>query len=251
MGEFYVANSPNFAYKIHIWFRILREDMMKISGHKEGMQKSVNQAIECAQWWVTMGIFGIISIHFPPIGVNCAKLEKILEHAWEIIQAIFDQWRHMQVKDMKVQVCSRVVEEGHLLDPLHLFRYFVKLNDLTKIKSQILTSIILQYNKGSKTLKIDIDTVGKLYNKVQSLYNKDQMFIHGGFYSRARVGNLEYEAINSFSGPKKSTLGSKSLSRRVAECRLISQSAQFLSPVGINLCQKMSNCQSRIRYDSE
>ncbi|EGG09931.1 uncharacterized protein MELLADRAFT_60881 [Melampsora larici-populina 98AG31] len=241
IGAFHVANSPRFAFEVPNWFRNLRDDMMKVSGQEESMGKDIHKAIEGVHWWLTMSIFGLISIHCDP-GLDSSSLDTILDHAWKAIQAIFDQWRYFGVEEMKFQYAPRVYErkQDDLLEPLSLFRYFVRLNKFPEMTTRILQSIIVRYNKDTNTPIVNITKVGQLQNKVKSLYNKDIMFIQGGLYSRASIGNLEFEGTKFHNGYKRNPWVPKSLDKKhIGAYRSISRAAKFLSPAGTKLCQRI------------
>ncbi|KAH9813851.1 hypothetical protein DFH28DRAFT_973140 [Melampsora americana] len=239
IGEFHISNVPFLAYHVPIWFKSLREDMMKGAGQKEGIEKVVHKAIECAHWWTTMSFFGLILVHFKP-DLNKLALDKLLEHAWKFIQAIFDGWRYIEVTDTKSQKGPKKPEKGCLIEPMALYRYFIHLKHVPAMSTRILDAISVQWNNEINSSKIPVTSIAKLEHEVKSLHNKDMMLVEGGLYSRGSIGNLEFDGINFHSGTRTWLPDSKSLDRRkLGDCREISQSAKFLSPVAIDLCQKV------------
>ncbi|KAH9814900.1 hypothetical protein DFH28DRAFT_969747 [Melampsora americana] len=239
IGEFYVSNSPMFAYAIPIWFKTLRDDMMKISGQEETLGRGVHKVIQSAHQWCTPSFFGLISIHNSP-GLDESSMERILEHVWKLLKAIFDQWRYMEVKDMTLQIPAGVAKPNDWLEPRFLFGYFSKLHRFQDMSLQILKSILMRCQDVQNTLNINFDDIGALRKRVKSLYNKDMMFIQGGLYSRASIGNLEFDEMKSFSGHRKFPWTRKYSDRhKINACRSLSKAAKFLSPVGLELCQKI------------
>ncbi|KAH9813884.1 hypothetical protein DFH28DRAFT_327239 [Melampsora americana] len=232
IGAFHVGNSLVYAYEIAAWFKTLKEDMLRISGQGQQVRKAVHRAIECAHQWVTMSLFGLISIQISQ-GLDKSSSDKISDHAWKHIQTVFGQWRHMWVGDMKYQ---RFPPDGDWQGPVFLFRYLSKLTIFQTISLEIVASMVVILEKDKKTAKILMDDIINLYNEAKSVYNKDLMFIQGGLFSRGSIGNLEFEEMNIHSVPRKSHLASKSTHRAI-DCKFISHSAKFLSPVGIQLCQ--------------
>ncbi|KAH9814901.1 hypothetical protein DFH28DRAFT_1027417 [Melampsora americana] len=237
IGDFYAANSLVFAHKVPIWFKLLRDDMMEISGQEESLRKAIQRAIECAHWWVTMSLFGLVSTNSNP-EVDGSSLEEMLDCAWQLIQSIFDQWRYMRVKNMEPQMSCEVGD--HWIEPQFLFGYLSKLQKFSTMSLKILKSIAARYNKEPNTSKIHMNNIRSLQDKLKMLYNKDMMAIKGGFYSRGSIGNLEFEEQRFHSGHRNCPWSLKSSNRaRIVECRSISRAAKFLSPVGIDLCQKV------------
>ncbi|KAH9813197.1 hypothetical protein DFH28DRAFT_930380 [Melampsora americana] len=239
IGAFHVSNSPELSSKSPIWFKFLREDMIKAAGGDGGLERSVHMVIECAQRWITTSLFGLIIIHYKSNSTQ-SSLEELLGHGFQLMQVVFDQWRYMRFNAIKGQLGSLLFETNDYLDPLFLFRYFAKLKKVPAMSVKILDSMVERWNKNKKLSKLPEIDLKTLYDKLKTFYNKDMMFIHGGLYSRGGIGNLEFEEVNFQSGARKSPSASKSLDRgKIGECRLISKSAKFLSPVGIELCQKV------------
>ncbi|KAH9813196.1 hypothetical protein DFH28DRAFT_1109221 [Melampsora americana] len=242
IGLFHAANSPIFAYQLTKWFKNLRDEMMKVSGQDKSLAQNIHKAIDYAHWWVTMGVFGIISIHFNNV-LDSPFMQKILEHAWQMMKTVFDPWRSIGIENTRPQEIPGGSEfkQGDLLDPQSLFRYFVKVRIPSKMKSHIFKSILQKYNEASRTSQIPIPkSLGQLHNKVKRLYSKDMIFIHGGFYSRASISNLEFEAIKFHNGHKITSWASNlSEKHNYAACRSLSLSAGFLVPEGIELCQRV------------
>ncbi|EGG09781.1 uncharacterized protein MELLADRAFT_103871 [Melampsora larici-populina 98AG31] len=240
IGAFHVANSPALSYTFPTWFKILREDMIGISGQDEMLQKAVHQAIECADQWIAKAFFGLILLKYKPESTKIS-LEEMVQRGFQFMQTVFDQWRHMEIKSMKGQTGTTRTETSDHLDPSYMFRYFSKLIKARSMTLKVLDSIVVRWNRETKNIFVmpAVDRK-KLYDEVKSLYDKDMMFIRGGLYSRAGFGNLEYEEINFQSGLRKHPLAPKSSERRkIEECRSLSKSARFLSPVGIEMCQKV------------
>ncbi|EGG03564.1 uncharacterized protein MELLADRAFT_109049 [Melampsora larici-populina 98AG31] len=238
IGVFYMNNSPSLCYETTSWFNGLQQDMISRCGQETSIIKPVEQAIQIAHSKITACFLALIVI-FSKKGGDQLYLNNLLQEAWSFIKLQFGSWRDA---NLKTQSCHLKVKKHSYTktgryDPVSWYRSLSNYNNRSNIPADIINSLVIKWDQNRSITRIGVSNIIKYYPIIQEFHDSHVNYSHGGFYSRSQIKNIAFSGlIYSRGSPVHKYIV---FSKWHEICLSLSQSAQFHSPMGIEICQEV------------
>ncbi|EGG01016.1 uncharacterized protein MELLADRAFT_67300 [Melampsora larici-populina 98AG31] len=258
IGAFYVNNSPSLCISTTIWFEELKSDMIKNNSSENSVVKAVEHAMRLAHLEITMCFFGLMQI-FAAKTVDQSSLGIMMQEGWRFIKDEFETWRDLDLTRNGLESIQnlQITKDPHIPHkklgvtaswegfyvrgngkrPLSSFEYLSSLTQFTNIQFKFFRVLIDKWNQHQTVLKLGRQALGHSYSEIQTFRNLHVKYIHGGFYSRAGIGNLVFSGVKLSRDNGVSSNEPQAVKTGHQICLRFSQCAQFHSPVGFDMCQ--------------